>query len=348
MTSKKWWRSDFFALRAENLKERVKIIKAIRDLFDKEDFLEVETPILQVSPGLEVHLQAFETKFFEPFNEDNTKTFYLHTSPEFAMKKLLAAGLPKIYQFAHVFRNGERSYRHHPEFIMLEWYRANHDYHILMQDCENILREALKVTGKTEFRHKNFRADLKNGIEILTVEEAFKKYCGFSILNTIDTPLNPTPEKLMPLAKKLDVNAQDGNTWEDLFFKIMGKYIEPNLGMGRPTILCEYPISMAALSRPKPNYPDVAERFEMFVCGIELANAFSEMKDTATQRARFEADMKMKETLYGLRYPIDEDFMQAMEEMPECTGIALGLDRLIMITLGADKIEDVLFLPVQE
>lgn len=345
MTSKIWNNRDFFAAKLQNLRIKNELREEIRHFFAENGFCEVDTPILQKSPGLEVHLQAFATEF-APITADEKKELYLHTSPEFAMKKLMAAGMEKIYQFAHVFRNGEVGPRHHPEFTMLEWYRAEVDYNTLMADCEEILVRTLKICQRDAFSYGDFRADLKTGIEVLSVEEAFKKYCGFSILATIDNPAAPAPGGLFEKAQKMQVNAQEHNTWEDLFFKIMGKYIEPYLGVGRPTILCEYPISMAALSRPKPGDAQVAERFELFVCGLELANAFSEMRDVQVQRQRFMSDMKEKERLYGSSYPIDEDFMDAMGKMPECAGIALGFERLLMVGLGLDDINDALFLPV--
>lgn len=330
-----WWRPDRFARRREHLAVRARILDATRAWFRAQDFVEVETPALQISPGLEPHLQAFKTELRAPGGKGRER--YLHTSPEFAMKKLLAAGMERIFQLARVFRNAERSATHHPEFTMLEWYRANADYTALMDDIDRLLAAVAK-----RFTWQGRQCDTTTPAERITVAEAYHRWCGIDILATATDV-----EILAEAARGIGIAPHAGDRWEDLYFRIFLECIEPHLGVGRPTILFDYPVSMAALSRPKASDPRVCERFEVYVCGLELANAFSELTDANEQRRRFHADMDLKEKLYGERYPIDEDFLQALEHgLPPSAGIALGFDRLVMLASGADHIEDVLWAPV--
>lgn len=343
-----WWNKEAYQKKLPYLKQRQIILNSVREYFNGEGFLEVETPSLQVSPGLEVHLKAFKTELLEPF-EDKGETLYLHTSPEFTMKKLLSAGLPKIYQMSHVFRNGERSSRHHPEFMMIEWYRANDDYYALMEDCKAIMRNALKAVGRDVLIHQGTECDAFGDWEMLTINEAFQKYADIDVLATIDDPDSSDPDDrlIKEEARRIGISVSPSDRWEDVFFKICLDRVEPKLGFnGVPTIFYEYPKCLAALSRAKPSDNRVAERFEFYVCGLEMGNAFSELTNIAEQRKRFTADMDMKERLYGERYPIDEDFMEALKEMPEAAGIAVGIDRLVMTVTGAENIEDVLWAPV--
>jgi lysyl-tRNA synthetase class 2 len=340
-------RAAAFAKKRGFLEGRDRMIRALRDFFYREGFHEVSTPALQISPGLEPHLQAFRTDLVDPVGR-RISTRYLHTSPEFAMKKLLTSGMEKIFQIAPVFRNKERSSTHHPEFAMLEWYRAGEAYTKLMEDCEGLLRACkAAVSDSPYFTWQGNRSDVTKPFERLSVQEAFLKYAETDLLSTIDYHANPSPDKLREACMALGIHTAADDTWEDVFFRIAFERIEGKLGMGVPTILYDYPISMAALSRPKPSDPRLAERFEIYVCGMELANAFGELTDAKAQRARFEADMEKKQKLYGERYPIDEDFLLALEEgMPESSGIALGVDRLAMLATGAPSIDDVLWVPV--
>ena len=340
-----WWRPDRFAERRANLQARQRALAAIRRFFAERDFLEVETPALQVSPGLEPHLMAFATELVTGTGERLPR--HLHTSPEFAMKKLLVAGLPRIFQLARVFRNGERGRTHHPEFTMLEWYRAGAGYRDLMDDCEALLAAVLAAAGGEAFRWQGKSADPAAPWERLTVAEAFARYCSIDLLATAPDPAAPSRELLAAEAQRIGIAPHPGDDWEDLFFRIFLDRIEPNLGEGAPTILTDYPISMAALARPKPDDPRLAERFELYVCGLDLANAFGELTDAEVQHTRFIADCAKKRALYGYTYPIDEDFLAALAHgMPQSAGIALGLDRLVMLATGADAIEDVLWAPV--
>jgi len=340
-----WWRPDRFARKREFLASRGRVAEAVRGFFRDAGFVEVETPALQVSPGLEPHLVAFETGLDEP--GDGVRPRYLHTSPEFAMKKLLVAGVPRLFQLARVFRNSERGPTHHPEFTMLEWYRANADYRDLMEDCETLLRRALAAGGGSAFGWQGRNADPTKPWQRLSVAEAFERWCGIDLLATAPDPASPSLARLAEAARPLGIAPHAGDDWEDLFFRIFLARIEPELGQGTPTILYDYPISMAALARPKPEDPRLAERFELYVCGLELANAFGELTDAAVQRRRFEADQERKRARYGFSYPIDEDFLAALAlGMPPSAGIALGFDRLVMLATGATDIEDVLWAPV--
>jgi lysyl-tRNA synthetase class 2 len=322
------------------------VLGAVRRFFAEAGFAEVETPALQVSPGLEPHLRAFATELVGT-NPDDRRLLYLHTSPEFAMKKLLAGGLTRIYQLAPVFRNGERSATHSPEFRMLEWYRAGASYRDLMADCIALVRACAQAAGRREFRRGGCVCDPFAAWEVLSVAEAFDRYAGIDLLATAPHPLDPDAALLAAQAAAIGIAPHPGDRWEDLFFRISLERIEPHLGAGRPTFLTDYPVSMAALSRPKPEDPRLAERFELYACGLELANAFGELTDPAVQRARFEADMDLKQALYGERYPIDPDFLAALDHgLPDSAGIALGFDRLVMLCTGADAIEDVLWAPV--
>jgi lysyl-tRNA synthetase class 2 len=328
------WRPDKLARRLPRLQARARLQAAFRQWFAAQGFVEVETPILQVAPGAEVHLAGFVTDWELPDGEERER--WLHSSPEFAMKKLLAGGLSRLFQFARVFRNCEGSALHHPEFTMLEWYRAGAGYEAIMADCAALLA----LASVDQLRWGEHVCDPRLSPERLTVAEAFRRYAG--------TDLFGATGNAEALAKASGVAMHADDTWEDVFFRVMFHRIEPHLGMERPTILCEYPISMAALARAKPSDPRVAERFELYACGVELANAFGELTDPAIQRARLETDMDQKERLYGVRWPIDADFLAALEHgLPACSGIALGFDRLVMLATGARHIEDVLWLPVR-
>jgi elongation factor P--(R)-beta-lysine ligase len=341
-----WWRPDRLARRRDKLAARGRILAATRDFFASAGYVEVDTPALQVSPGLEPHLQAFTTTLCDP-RDGSIRQRYLHTSPEFTMKKLLAGGLPRIWQLTHVFRDGERSATHHPEFAMLEWYRAGASYRDLMDECEALLRGVQAAAGVDALKWRDHSADANRTWERLTVAEAFSHYAGIDLLATIPDPAHPDAALLASAAAGIGIAPHPGDDWETLFFRIFLERIEPHLGIGAPTIVYNYPLAMAALSRRKPEDARLAERFELYVCGLELANAFGELTDPVEQRARFVADQARKKALYGETYPIDEDFLSALEHgLPECAGIALGFDRMVMLATGAERIEDVLWAPV--
>lgn len=339
-----WWHPERFSRKRPLLERRAALIRSVRSFFENREFLEVETPALQVSPGMEPHIQAFRTELLTADRQARS-TRYLHTSPEFAMKKLLVAGMPRIYQMAHVFRNAEGSRLHAPEFTMLEWYRAGAGYRAIMEDCVNLLQEVARALSLECYRYDGRSADPFAPWEIISVCAAFETYAGFSL----EPFLPESPETVRSLAARvraLGLHTSPDDRWDDLFFRVFLEKIEPRLGMGRPTILYDYPASMAALARACPQDPRFAERFELYVCGVELANAFGELTDPAIQRARFEADMALKARLYGESWPIDGDFIAALEQgMPDSSGIALGIDRLALLATGAACVEEVLWCP---
>jgi elongation factor P--(R)-beta-lysine ligase len=341
-----WWRPERFARRRGRLGQRGRMLGAVRSFFAAQGFVEVDTPALQVSPGLEPHLRAFATQLHDP-RDGRTLPRYLHTSPEFAMKKLLVAGMPRIWQLAHVFRDGERGATHHPEFAMLEWYRAGAGWRDLIADCIGLVRACQNAAGAEALVWRGCSADARLPWREISVAEAFHRHCGIDILATAPDPLQPDIVLLAAEARRIGIEPHPGDDWEALYFRIFLDRIEPHLGIGAPAILCDFPASMAALSRHNPDDPRLAERFELYVCGLELANAFGELTDPAEQRARFRADQKKKQALYGETYPIDEDFLAALDHgLPPSAGIALGFDRLVMLATAADAIEDVLWAPL--
>lgn len=334
-----WWDQGRHRDRRPFLEARGRIKTAIRQRFESEGFTETESGALQVSPGNEAHLHAFSTALMAP---DGTKSpLYLHTSPEFAMKKLLAAGETKIFEFARVFRNRERGPLHHPEFTMLEWYRAHAPYQALFEDCAHILRAAAQAASVTDLTYRGRTCDPLAGPERVTLAEAFDRFAGIDLLSTLDDR-----DALADAARAANIRVADDDVWADIFSRVLVEKIEPNLGLGQATILCDYPVSEAALAQTSKRDPRVAERFELYVCGVEIANGFAELTDATEQRKRFESEMAEKERVYGERYPIDEDFLAALDHMPPAAGCALGFDRLVMLATGARQIEDVIWTPV--
>ena len=323
------------------------ITRAFRGWFEDRDFTEVEAAALQVSPGNEAHLHAFTTEALTTSGE-RAQSLYLHTSPEFACKKLLAAGERRIFDFARVWRNRERGPLHHPEFTMLEWYRAEEPYETLMADCAALMRIAAETAGARSFAWRGKTADPFAEPERLTLAEAFDRHAGIDLLTTVAVGGDTDRDGLAAAAKGAGIRTADDDTWADVFSRVLVERVEPHLGMGRPTLLCEYPIPEAALARPKTTDPRVAERFELYACGVELANAFGELTDADEQRRRLLAEMDEKQRVYGERYPLDEDFLAALAMMPEASGSALGFDRLVMLATGAERIEQVLWTPVAE
>lgn len=341
------WHPERFAKRKPFLDVRQKVISSLRLVFKEEDFVEVETPALQISPGNETHLHAFRTEWRDIAGGSPLQTLYLHTSPEFAMKKLLVAGVPRLFQLAHAYRNGERSSRHHPEFTMLEWYRAGATTENIMKDCIKLVQAASMAAGRKIFSANGMTCDPFLVWDLLSVPDAFQRYAGIDLLATTPDPYAPNFILLAEQARAKGFRVVDGDSWDDIFFRIMGETIEPHLGKDRPVFLCDYPVSMAALARPKPEDPRLAERFELYLCGYELANAFGELTNPDEQERRFRADMDLKEKLYGERYPVDADFIAALRYgMPDSAGIALGVDRLVMLCAGTEDIDDVLWMPV--
>jgi len=340
-----FWLPGLHAARRPYLLARGRIAAAIRAWFAARDFIEVETATVQVSPGNETHLHAFATDLIGPGGE--RRTLYLRTSPEFACKKLLAAGETRIFDFARVFRNRERGALHHPEFTMLEWYRAEAPYETLMDDCAALLRIAAEAAGASRFTFRGKSIDPFAAPERITVAEAFDRYAGIDLLATA-TNGEGDRAPLAAAATAAGVRIADDDTWGDIFSRILAERVDPHLGVGRATILYEYPLPLAALARAKPGSDKVAERFELYACGVELGNAFGELTDVNEQRARFALAMDEKERIHGERYPVDEDFLAALAEMPQACGIALGFDRLVMLASGAQRIDQVVWTPLAD
>jgi len=336
-----WWSPARHADRKPFLMARGAIARAVRAWFDEQGFAEVETAILQLSPGNETHLHAPRT---ELTGGDGTRaTRYLRTSPEFAAKKLLAAGEAKIFEFARVFRDRERGDLHLPEFTMLEWYRADASYDAVMADTVVVIAHAAQATGIGRFSFRGRTADPFAEPELLTVAQAFERFAEIDLLATISN--GEGDRAALAAAAGVRVRVTDDDTWSDIFSKLLVEHVEPNLGQGRLTVLFEYPAPEAALARAKAADPRVAERFEVYACGVELANGFGELTDAAEQRRRFAADMDEKERRYGERYPLDEDFLAAVAAMPPSSGVALGFDRLVMLASGALRVDQVVWTP---
>jgi elongation factor P--(R)-beta-lysine ligase len=345
MRASPWWMPDVHADRQPFLKARGRILAALREYLAEQDFTEVETAILQRSPGNEAHLHAFKTELVAP--DHTAMPLYLHTSPEFACKKLLAAGERRIFEFARVFRNRERGALHHPEFTMLEWYRADEPYEAVMADCEEFVAAAAVAIGAEELTFRGRSADPFGVPETLTVAAAFRLHADIDLLATLRGQ-EPDRDALASQARAAGIKLAEDDSWSDIFSRVLVEKIEPQLGNGRPTFLTEYPCIEAPLARPKPRQPGVAERFELFVCGVELANGFGELTDPFEQRRRLEAEMAKKQQLYGERYPIDEDFLAALALMPPASGCALGFDRLVMLCTGASRIDQVIWTPLPD
>jgi lysyl-tRNA synthetase class 2 len=341
-----WWRADVHQDRRARLIARGAVARAFRGWFEARDFVEVETAALQVSPGNETHLHAFATEAVSSAGE--RAPLYLRTSPEFACKKLLAAGERRLFDFARVWRGRERGPLHHPEFTLLEWYRADAPYETLMDDCAALLALAAATAGAETFEFRGRACDPFAAPERITVAEAFDRFAGVDLLASVPGNGAPDRDGLADQASGVGIRVAADDTWSDIFSRVIVERIEPRLGVDRPSILCEYPRPEAALARPKPGDPRIAERFELYACGVELANCFGELTDAAEQRRRFEADMDEKARLYGERYPLDEDFLAALAAMPPASGAALGFDRLVMLATGATRVDDVLWTPLPE
>jgi lysyl-tRNA synthetase class 2 len=334
-----FWGEDHHASRRPRLLQRARIVSALRAFFAARDFLEVEPSALQVSPGNETHIAGFATQFSAPGGM--SQKLYLHASPEFDCKKLLAAGENRIFALAHVFRNGERTRLHHPEFTMLEWYRAGAGYRDLIADCAEIFAVAAEAAGVREFAFGGKNLDPFATPDVLSVTEAFQRHAAIDLIAVLGDR-----DAFAAEALRLGVRVTPDDHWSDVFSKVLSAKIEPHLGEGRATVLIDYPASEAALARKKPSDSRFAERFELYGCGVELANAFGELTDAAEQRRRFAADMDERRRIYGECYPLDEDFLAALAFMPPASGIALGLDRLVMLATHAQTIVQVIWAPV--
>jgi lysyl-tRNA synthetase class 2 len=335
-----WWDRQTHADRRPLLLARGRTMSALRAWFADEGFIEVEPACLVTSPGLEPHLHPVAAQVMDDARAPRAR--YLHTSPEFAMKKLLAAGEERIFSFARVWRDREGGPRHSVEFTMLEWYRADASYEKLMADCARILRIAAGATGTATLRHAGQETPAAAAPIRTTVAVECARH-GIDLLSTLGGDA-PDRDALAAQAVAAGLTVAPDDSWSDIFSRIQTALVEPALGPAA-TILDAYPAPEAALARRQPGDARLAERFELFVCGLELANAFGELTDPVEQRARFEADMDLRERLYGDRLPLDEDLLAALPHMPPAAGCALGFDRLMMLTTGAPRITDVMWTP---
>jgi elongation factor P--(R)-beta-lysine ligase len=341
-TGSSWWDPGRHADKRPALLKRGAIRKALRAHFESLGFIEVECGALAVSPGNETHLAAFATEAVTP--DGLRRPLYLHTSPEFAAKKLLTAGERRIFDFARVFRNRERGPLHVPEFTMLEWYRAGEEYAAVIADSLNLLRLAADTAGAKAFSWRERPCDPAAPAERLTVGAAFQRHAKIDLLASLTPQGQGQRDILAAAARAAGFEVAGNDTWADIFSKVLIT-IEPKLGSPQPTVLYEYPRCEAALARAARHDPRVSERFELYACGVELANGFGELTDPVEQRARFEAEMDERQRIYGERYPIDEDFLAALAHMPQASGVAMGFDRLVMLATGCRSLDDVLWTP---
>ncbi|MBC7522107.1 MAG: EF-P lysine aminoacylase GenX [Sandarakinorhabdus sp.] len=333
-----YWRRETHADRRPLLLARNRVKSALQGWFADRDFTAVECGAIQPSPGNETHLHAFATLWQPEGGAPVTR--YLHTSPEFAAKKLLAAGETRIVDFARVWRNRESGRLHAPEFTMVEWYRTDAAWTEVMADAAALCRTAAAAAGRPRLTWQDRQCDPGAEPEVLTLAEAFDRYAGLDLGAMLGDR-----DALAAACTGLGITVAADDNWSDLFSKIVVTRIEPHLGIGRLTLLSEYPIAEAALARPCPADPRFAERFELYACGVELANGFGELTDAAEQRRRFEADMAEKARIYGERYPIDEDFLAALAFMPPASGVALGFERLALLATGGRHINEMIWTP---
>jgi lysyl-tRNA synthetase class 2 len=304
---------------------------------------EVETPSLVPAPGMEPHLAPFEAPYL-PEGGGAPRPLWLITSPEYAMKRLLAEGFERVFQLSRVFRNGEVSATHNPEFTMLEFYRAGTDYLGIMADLERLVEAAARALvpgGEPRVARSGRTLGLGAPFERLTVQEAFRRHAGVDL-----AACGGDAGALRRAGRAAGHDAgPDGEPFDDAFFRLMLGAVEPRLGLDRPTFLTDWPASMAALSKVKAVDPRWAERFELYAGGLELANGFTELTDAAEQRARLLEERALRLRLGRPALPLDEDFLAALGRMPEAGGVAVGFDRLLMLLTGAASIEDVLLFP---
>lgn len=332
--------------KAPAVRTRARIQAVVRSFLAGRGFEEVETPCLVPVPGMEPHVQAFKTDLNRETGR-RVQQLWLHTSPEFAMKRLLADGWERIFQLSRVFRSEEPSATHNPEFTMLEMYRAGTDYRGIMQDLEELLAHCARAVhpeGQAQLHYRGASIDLTPPFERLSVAEAFSGRAGIDLL-----ACEGEPERLQAMAIDRGYSVGPaGESFEEVFFRVFLTAVEPGLGLPRATFLVDWPASMASLSQLKRSDPRLAERFELYVAGMELANGFTELNDPVEQRRRFEQEQVQRRQLGHPVYPIDERFLEAVGRMPAAGGVAVGFDRLLMLLTGASSITEVLLFPVHE
>jgi len=323
-------------------KKRLEITRFIREFFWSQNFLEAETPVALRLPGQEPYLNPIPVVFHDPHGAENR--FYLQTSPEFAMKKLLAAGYEKIFQICKCYRDYEQfGGNHNTEFTLIEWYRAPGTLGDIMDDTEKLFKYVAEKLGVSEVEYKDRKVNVTGKWDRLSMREVWKKY--------LDVELNDylTGKKMAELARGRGLKAETDEPYEDLFYKIFLNEIEPKLGLEKPIIIYDYPEQMTSLSRLSKNDPRYAERFELYIAGLELANAFGELTDAVEQKKRLEADREKRGQIGRETWLVDPDFIYALESgIPNAGGIALGVDRMVMLFTGANDINEVIFQAVQD
>ena len=326
----------------KNLRVRARVLSSIRQFFDSAGFVEVETPTLVSCPGMDPHLDAFETLYRVG---GETRRLYLPTSPEYAMKRLLGAGFERIYQICRSFRQDEPGHMHTPEFTILEWYRAFADYRAIMDDSESLVHSlACELCGGAHVRYGGSTVDVTPPWERIAVGDAMARYAGVAV-----DPFEDLETFVRAAREQGHSSVQEDDAPETAFFKVFLDAVAGRLGRTRPTFLTDYPAPMAALAKRSPGCPAVAERFEIYIAGVELANAFTELNDPVEQRRRFEAEAEQRHAQGSPEYALDEAFLGALEAgVPPAGGIALGVDRLVMLLTGATHIRDVLAFPFPE
>ena len=339
-----FWSKPQYAERRDWLITRARILTSVRRWFCARRFIEVQPAALQASPGNEAHLHGFKTALVLP--DGSPHDAYLHTSPEFAMKKLLTAGERQIFSLTGVFRNREQTALHAPEFAMLEWYRVDASLERVMEDCAAVIALAAHIAGAKVFAYRGREASPFDPPERITVRDAFRRYAGIDLYDSLSTSGHADTEAFAKHATDRGIRVAPDDDWSDIFSRVLTERVEPNLGMGRPTVLYAYPVSEAALAEISAYDRRVAERFEFYCCGVELANAFHELRDPIEQRQRFASSMEKQQRIFGASNPIDEDLLAALADMPDASGAALGFDRLIMLATGAKRIESVQWTPV--
>lgn len=328
------------------LEKRSAILRALRDTLRDRAMLEVDTTMLHPAPAIEEHVDSFSCPMHHP--QGGNEERFLHTSPEVAMKTLLSLGGGDMFQISHVFRNRQFSPLHQPEFTLVEWYRKNAGLENLFDDCQAMAATTINVIGSHHWRYRDASCDLQSKRWLrISVTDAFEKYCGIDLLATIDDPLFPDPRPFAHQAGLIGIRCDDKDHWDDIFFRIFTRLIEPELGRGRPTFLTDYPSPLALWARRNPDEPRLALRAELFLCGVEIANGFDELRDVEEFQHRVDVIRQRHEQRNHTPFIQDQQFLATMRRgLPACSGMALGLDRWIMLACGASRIQDVQWLPI--
>jgi lysyl-tRNA synthetase class 2 len=322
--------------------DRSAIIRAVRDFFWSKDFLETDTPLAVKHPGQEPYLNPVPLTIHDPHGQ--AETLHLITSPEFSLKKLLASGFEKIFSITKCFRDYESfGGNHNTEFTMIEWYRAPGTLTAIMDDTEELFKAVGRRLGRESVVYKNTTVPINCVWERKTMKQLWAEYVGVNLDEYLER------ESLQQLAKDKQLSVGDSDEYEDIFFKLFLNLIEPNLGFSRPIFVYDYPKRMSSLSKACAHDSRYAERFELYVAGLEIANAFGELTDSVEQASRLEADRALRAKLGRDTWPVDPSFIAALRSgMPEAGGIALGIDRMVVLFTGAKDINEVIFQSISD